>query len=340
MITRSSTYAFKYVAWLVLVIIVSVIELTTMNIFFTFRYPLLLVLISYAFIVALIQASRFITSVLHRRVSLVNTVQNFKSKLGSEVGAHILLALMLVSLPGYVAIFFISTRILLNVVPYWAAIITGLLQAGCVVVVMLKASWLKILKQHYLIHYAILVTAFVFILNSTMITELYYPVYIKSFKDTYGTVCQLETAWNISNSYFYTQGYYTTYMKPVPKPGQIFQLRTLGVNWSYDKVFVLAKTGTCEDFAIALATLLHDVLGCETRVVVFKGWDHAVPEVMVNGTWYVFDVTYTIPQSPVPVNKYYEYLATHYPNIASSLRGFIKYGTGEDISIEHELPGK
>jgi hypothetical protein len=129
-------------------------------------------------------------------------------------------------------------------------------------------------------------------------------------------------------------------MKPVPKPGQIFQLRTLGVNWSYDKVFVLAKTGTCEDFAIALATLLHDVLGCETRVVVFKGWDHGVPEVMVNTTWYVFDATYTTPQSPVPVNKYYEYLATHYPNIASSIKGFIEYGTGEDISIEHGFPGK
>jgi len=338
-VSRSSTCAFKSVAWLVFVIIVSIIELITMNTFFTFRYPLLLALIPYAFIVALIQASRFITSVLHRRVSFVNTIQSFISKRGGGVGALILLALMLVSLPGYVAIFYISTRILLNLVPYWTALIMNLLQVGCVVVVVLKASWLKTLKRYYLIHYAILVSALVLVLNSTLITELYYPVYIKSFKDTYGTVCHLETAWKVSNSYFYTQGYYTTYMKPVPKPGQIFQMRTLGVNWWYGKVFVLAKTGTCEDFAIALATLLRDVLGCRTRVVVFRGWDHAVPEVMVNATWYVFDITYTTPQSPVPVNKYYEYLATHYPNIASSIKGFIEYETGEDVSIEHGFPG-
>jgi len=61
---------------------------------------------------------------------------------------------------------------------------------------------------------------------------------------------------------------------------------------------------------------------------------------MVNGTWYVFDVTYTTPQSPVPVNKYYEHLATQYSNIALSIKGFIEYDTGEDISIEHGFPGK
>jgi hypothetical protein len=61
---------------------------------------------------------------------------------------------------------------------------------------------------------------------------------------------------------------------------------------------------------------------------------------MVNGTWYVLDVTYTTRQAPVPVNKYYEYLATHYSNIASSIKGFIEYGTGEDVSLEHGFPGK
>jgi hypothetical protein len=173
-----------------------------------------------------------------------------------------------------------------------------------------------------------------------VVTELYYPVYIKGFKETYGTVCQLETAWKISNSYFYTQGYYPTYMKPLPKPDQIFELSCCGLYWIYSRAFVLAKTGACGDFAIALATLLHDALGCKTRVVNFKGWDHAIPEVMVNGTWYVFDITYTTPQSPVPANKYYEYLAANYPNIASSIKGFIDYETGEDVSIEQGFPGE
>jgi hypothetical protein len=340
MIASNRAHISKYVAWIVPAVILSIIEFIIMEFLFIYRYPLLPILALCIVIIASIQAIRFITSIIRRKASRVSIIQNFMPKHGGGLGAQILLALILVSLPACAALLFISTRILLNVVPYWTAMIMNLLQIGCVVVMILKASRLKTLKRHYLIHYAILVTILVLILNSTVITELYYPVYIKSFKDTYGTVCQLETAWNISNSYFYTQGYHTTYMKPVPKPGQIFQLRPLGVNWLYSKVFVLAKTGTCEDFAIALATLLHDALGCKTRVVVFKGWDHAVPEVMVNGTWYVFDITYTTPQTPIPANKYYEYLTAYYPEVASSIKGFIGYETGEDISLEHGFPVK
>ncbi len=248
---------------------------------------------------------------------------------------------MLLSLPACATLFFISTRILLNVVPCWAAVIINLSQVSCIVVaMMLKASRSKTLKWHYFIHYATLATALVFTLNTVVVTELYYPVYIEDFKNAYGTSCQLETAWSISNNYFYAQGYYTTYGKPVPKPGQIFQLRPLGVNWLYDKVFVLAKTGSCEDFAIALSTQLYDVLGCKTRVVVFKGWDHAVPEVMINGAWYVFDIDYTTTQTPIPTYKYYEYLTTYYSNRASSIKGFIEYETGENISLEHGFSGK
>lgn len=309
--------------------------------FFISRFPLFLFFIPYVIIIVLIQASRFIIPVLRKKSIFVNIEQNFISKHDSELEKSFLFALMLLSLPACATLSFISTRILFNIVPCWAAVIINLSQVSCIVVaMMLKASRSKTLKWHYFIHYATLATALVFTLNTVVVNELYYPVYIEDFENAYGTSCQLETAWSISNNYFYAQGYYTTYREPVPKPGQIFQLRPLGVNWSYDKVFVLAKTGSCEDFAIALSTLLYDVLGCKTRVVVFKGWDHAVPEVMVNGTWYVFDVTYTTPQSPVPVNKYYEYLTTYYPEVASSIKGFIEYETGEDVSLEHGFPGK
>jgi hypothetical protein len=148
----------------------------------------------------------------------------------------------------------------------------------------------------------------------------------------------LNTAWSIATRYL--QDYYSTYSKAVPKPAQIFELRYSGIHWIYRRVFVLARTGSCGDIAIAVTTLLHDVLGCRTRVVVFQGWDHAIPEVMVNGTWYVFDINYTTPQYPIPVNKYYEYLATHYSNIASNITGFIEYETGEDVSLEHGFLGK
>jgi len=88
-----------------------------------------------------------------------------------------------------------------------------------------------------------------------------------------------------------------------------------------------------------LTMLLRDALGCKTCVV-FKGWDHAVPEVMVNYTWYVFDITIQHLKPPIPTYKYYEYLTTYYSNIASSIKGFIEYETGEDISLEHGFPGK
>jgi hypothetical protein len=74
--------------------------------------------------------------------------------------------------------------------------------------------------------------------------------------------------------------------------------------------------------------------------VVFKGWDHAVPEVMINGAWYVFDIDYTTTQTPIPTYKYYEYLTTYYSNRASSIKGFIEYETGENISLEHGFSGK
>jgi len=60
---------------------------------------------------------------------------------------------------------------------------------------------------------------------------------------------------------------------------------------------------------------------------------------MVNYTWYVFDITYHLYNisNPIPAYKYYEYLTTCYSNIASSIKGFIEYGTGEDLSVEHRF---
>ena len=94
--------------WLASLIIYSVIGSATMYYFFTYHSPLLLFLILYAFIVALIQASRLIISVLRRKVFLVKNIQDFISKHGSEIGGTISDACMLLSLPGWVAIFFIS----------------------------------------------------------------------------------------------------------------------------------------------------------------------------------------------------------------------------------------
>jgi hypothetical protein len=61
---------------------------------------------------------------------------------------------------------------------------------------------------------------------------------------------------------------------------------------------VVASTGACEDFVLRLTALLRDALGCETRMVIFEGVDHAMPEAMINGTWYMFNISYTTLKEP------------------------------------------
>jgi len=323
MITSDCTHIPKYVAWLVLVAMLFIgalimgIRLALFNIMnfvescFVSRCPLLPNLFLYIAIIALIPASKFIDLILHKRKPHTSVKGAFTLK-SVLLGVIVLLALIL-WLPMYIALFFISTRIFSAIVPCWVAVIITVLPASCVTIFMtLRAHQSKTLRTLRFVYLTTIIVTLILtitsLLTTVVVTELYYPVCIGSLRNTYGASCQLNTAWSIATKYL--QDYYSTYGKAVPKPAQIFELRCCGIHWIYRRAFVLARTGSCGDIAIAVTTLLHDVLGCKTRVVAFKGWDHAIPEVMVNGTWYVFDITYTTPQSPVPVNKYYEYLTT------------------------------
>jgi len=342
MSTFDSTHIPKYVAWLVLLVPVAILIMILVNFIescFVSRQPLLLNLVLYIVIIALIQAGWFIGSTLHKRKPRTSVKGAFTLK-SVVLGVTVSFVLIL-WLPMYIALFFISTRIFSTIVPCWVAVIITILPASCVIIFLIvRAHQSKTLRTMRFLHLTTIIATLILpitsLLTTVIVTESYYPVYIGSLRNTYGASCQLNTAWSIATKYF--QDYYSTYGKAVPKPAQMFELHCCGIHWIYHPAFVLAKTGACGDFAVALATLLRDVLGCKTRVMAFEGWDHGVPEVMVNGTWYVFDITYTTPQSPVPANKYYEYLAANYSNIASSIKGFIDYETGEDVSIEHGFP--
>jgi len=355
MITSDCTHIPKYMAWLVLVAVLFISALimiygigsalfNIMNFIescFVSRCSLIPNLFLYIAIIALIRVSRFIDLILHKRKTRTSVKGAFTLK-SIVLGVIVLFALIL-WMPIYIALFFISTRIFSAIVPRWVTVIITVLPASCVIIFMiLRAHHSKILKTLHFIYLTTIIATLILtitsLLTTVVVTELYYPVYVGSLRNTYGASCQLNTAWSIATKYL--QDYYSTYSKAVPKPAQIFELRYSGIHWIYRRAFVLARTGSCGDIAIAVTTLLHDVLSCKTRVVVFQGWDHAVPEVMVNSTWYVFDISYTTPQYPVPANKYYEYLAAHYPNIASNITGFIEYETGEDVSLEHGFLGK
>lgn len=153
-----------------------------------------------------------------------------------------------------------------------------------------------------------------------------YPVKVKEMKSIYGTRCTLENAWSIAKA---TRASFTfTYRVNVPKPRQLMI--------PGDDIIAIADTGTCEDFAIELTTLLRDVLGCEARVVVFVDYDHALPEVKIDGVWYVLDISYTTPAGPVRAENYWMYLNnTGYSKIIAEAKGLVDRETGKDVSSEH-----
>ena len=189
----------------------------------------------------------------------------------------------------------------------------------------------RMIYMGVLILFTLIIALFI---STALIVELRYPMYINDFKNIYGDTCTLEKAWDVA--VVYKQSFYFTYGVPEPKPRQVYLIFD-GVKYLYvyKEVEVLARTGSCEDFAIAVAKLLEDVLGCETRVIGFVGLDHAFPEVRLNGTWYVFDISFTTPLKPVPADQYFEYLKINHPNLASSLQRFLDRYTGKDVSLEH-----
>jgi len=134
----------------------------------------------------------------------------------------------------------------------------------------------------------------------------------------------------------YESEFIATYRAPCAKPRQLL-LRIPPLADTRDlvaKLAATAKTDACLDFGIGVTKILSD-LGFETRVVSFLGWDHAIPEVKINGTWFVIDAMYTTPNNPVPAPMYGDYLKAYHSDIYASLKGLLDFDTGLDVSGEH-----
>jgi len=163
-----------------------------------------------------------------------------------------------------------------------------------------------------------------------------YPKYVEEVRARYGEHCSMDIAWAAALEY--NRNFHNTYGKPESKP-QLYKLIPEELLDSFEAV---VRAGACEDFARGLAKLLRDSLGCETRVVSFKTENHAFPEVKVNGTWYVFDLTYTTHDKPVKADEYAEYLHMQcimnmrFCNIYNAgFNGLIDVTTREDLRAEH-----
>ena len=183
----------------------------------------------------------------------------------------------------------------------------------------------------------ILVVSF---LGMMILGQWLYSVKVEEMKNIYGTRCTLEDAWSIANAT--KKNFIFTYKVNVPKPRQLMIASGTKYIWVPRGLIAVADTGTCEDFAIELTTLLRDVLGCEARVVAFEDYDHALPEVKIDGVWYVLDISYTTPAGPVRAENYWRYLenGTRYSQIVAVTKGLVDRETGKDVSAEHGFTPK
>jgi hypothetical protein len=162
--------------------------------------------------------------------------------------------------------------------------------------------------------------------------------------------CTLSNAWNLTLQY--NKVFVNTYGKPLPKPRLFyihnflwFPIRDPIANYTRDfaeKLATTSRTGACEDFALGLTRLLRDSLHCQTRIVVVIGdqVDHALPEVKINDTWYILDITFTTPKHPVKASDYATYLFEKRRDIYQKIRNITDYDTNEDLRIEHGFINK
>jgi len=103
----------------------------------------------------------------------------------------------------------------------------------------------------------------------------------------------------------------------------------------YEKLIVLQKKGCCEEFAIATAKLLHDVLGVKTRVIHIEGFDHAFPEIWLNNSWWVIDRMFTTQDKPVKAKLYAKYLKDSNMSVYRYIYNLKEHQTGHSVLAEH-----
>lgn len=179
--------------------------------------------------------------------------------------------------------------------------------------------------------------------------EARYHAMISHVRSTYvDCACDISNVWKLTVEYY--SNFMFTHNFTVPKPRQlIVELPIVGM-WNKDfvsKLAALQAMGACEDFALALTALIKDVLGCESRIVLLVNirgdsqfrCDHAIPEVKINGEWYIVDISYTTWSEPLVAEAYAEHLKNNFPNyyegIVKGICKLIDYDTHQDLSVEH-----
>jgi len=194
-----------------------------------------------------------------------------------------------------------------------------------------RRPWSAALKTVGIVSAAVAVTLLALYLVALLVIHLTYLVELEKYR--YVAYCckegNISCLWDFAKS---LQGNFAfTYGTLALRPQGLAPL--FGYDVAGEAAFVL-KTGACGDYAIALAKTLKD-LGCETRVVSVMGADHAFPEVLSGGKWYVFDATYTTPDKPVEARLWARHLAETRSPIYNATARLVELRTGDDLTEEH-----
>ena len=311
---------------LILLLIALVLLLCLIVFFIVTAHPSLASYLSVAIFLVLIPVSKALSRHKYDRIL----------RIGITAGLAILCAYLLIMVvwPEVVFLFFSWVRV---------SILIALTLLATPILVVLAVLRNRFKEPQVLASLTLLIISVIYLLMLVLSVQLLYPMQVTDLKTRYGSYCSLENAWLAAKEFGKT--YFNVYgingrvgFKLFPKIGE-FELIPVELR---ERLSAVARIGTCGEFAMGLARLLRDSLGCETRMVVFKTLDHEFPEVKANGTWYVFDLTYTTPDKPVEASKYAEYLQNkciienRFREVfCAGFEGLVDAVTREDLREEH-----
>jgi len=233
-------------------------------------------------------------------ISLFKIILGYRRILRVVITAGLAVSCFIMVWPEVVFLFFSWVRV---------SVLVALLLLIAPILVVLAVLRNRFKEPQVLAGLTLIIISVVYLLMLVLSAQLLYPMQVTDLKTRYGSYCSLENAWlaakEFSKTYFNVYGINKRIgFELFPKIGE-FELIPVELR---ERLSAVARIGMCGEFAMGLARLLRDSLGCETRMVAFKTLDHEFPEVKVDGNWYVFDLTYTTPDKPVEASKYAEYL--------------------------------
>ncbi|WP_292347979.1 MULTISPECIES: hypothetical protein [unclassified Methanoregula] len=143
------------------------------------------------------------------------------------------------------------------------------------------------------------------------------------YSKTYTNLLETHSNDKLTASWSLTKQYYQLLIKTYGKVGSYIPNRNAGcLPFSlplyefymnsldgYQKMIIVQQKGNCGEFTQSIAFLLNDTTKFPTRMVIFEGLDHMMPEIEIDDQWWVFDLGYLTQEKPVRSNDLASYIS-------------------------------